>query len=116
MLIEILKSKLQDGYITESREDYEGSVRIDEEIMLEMGLVTNEVVEINSLEFNARHLTYVIPGPAGSKEISVRGALAQYFKRGDRVHLNCFCYMTQEEACDHKPVVVKTNVWVSKQS
>jgi len=113
MLSKILKSKLQDGVITESREDYEGSVMIDENLMRSMGLVEYEAVEINSLEFDARHRTYVIPGLPGSKCVSVRGALAQYFKEGDRIHINCFCYMTADEAASFTPKIVKTNIWTS---
>ena len=115
MLVTMLKSKLQDGVITESREDYEGSIMIDEKIMNSMRLVEYEAVYVNSLEYDARHLTYVIPGEAGSGILSVRGALAQYFKEGDRVHINCFCSMTVDETSSHRPRVVKSNVYFSEK-
>lgn len=114
-MLRMLKSKLQDGVVTQSKEDYEGSVAIDQDILDKMNILPFEAVYVNSLEFDGRYLTYAIPAPAGSHTISVQGALAQYFKKGDRVHINCYCTMTRDEAASHTPAVVKTNVWTSER-
>ena len=50
--------------------------------------------------------TYVIPSPAGSKEISVLGAAARLFSPGDIVIIMNFGYYSSEEMDLLKPNVV----------
>jgi len=115
MLIEILKSKLQDGYITHVRGDYDSSLWLDGDIMDEMELLENQVVVIEAIDFKATYRTNVVSAPSESKTISIGGAIAQHFQKGDRIHINVYCYMTEDEASEHEPKIVKTNIWTSNK-
>jgi aspartate 1-decarboxylase len=50
--------------------------------------------------------TYVVPSPAGSKEISILGAAARLFSPGDIVIIMNFGYYGPEEMDTIKPTVV----------
>lgn len=106
MLIKALKGKIHRGRVTDTKIDYPGSVGIDEQILQEAGIAPYEEVLLANVTNGARVETYVVPAPAGSKDIIVLGAAARQFDRGDVVIIMNFGYFTSEELKKHKPQIV----------
>lgn len=87
MFITVLKSKISYATVTQKELYYVGSITIDTEIMLRANLIENEKVQIVNLNNGARLETYVIPGKAGSKIISLNGAAARLAELGDQLFI-----------------------------
>jgi aspartate 1-decarboxylase len=86
----LLKSKLHRAVITEANVDYEGSISIPEDLMLAADLWDGEKVLVASITTGARLETYVIPGPAGSGEIVIRGGAAHLIQKGHLTTIMAF--------------------------
>lgn len=90
MIRMLLKSKLHRAVITDAQVDYEGSISIPEDLMLAADLWDGEKVIVASITSGARLETYVIPAPAGSGEIIIRGGAAHRIQAGHRVTIMAF--------------------------
>ena len=106
MTIEILKSKIHRGTITEANLHYIGSIGIDEDLMDAAGLVEFEKVQVLNINNGERLETYVIKGFRGSGMISLNGAAARKAQPGDLVIIASFGHMTPEEAKTFLPNIV----------
>jgi aspartate 1-decarboxylase len=106
MEIEMLKSKIFRATVTEARQDYEGSVTIDADIMEAVGLLHHEKVLVANFRNGARFETYAIRGPAGSGVICINGAATHLAGVGDEVIIMSFCRLSIEEAERHIPRIV----------
>jgi len=110
MLLQVLKSKLKQVTVTDANVNYEGSLTLDPALMEAANLVNNERVEVNAVHGKERLVTYVIPGHLMSGQVEMNGGMANFFKPGDKVHVNCFALVdSPEEAISHKPTVVFTD-------
>lgn len=76
--------------ITSCKVNYEGSLTLDENIMDMLGVKPYEQVYINGKYIDVRIMTYLLPGKRGSKICEANGGAAQYFIKGDVVHLLFF--------------------------
>jgi aspartate 1-decarboxylase len=76
--------------VTGAEKEYEGSLTLGVDIMLDADLHEYERVEVNARDHDARIVTYVIPGKPGQVELN--GGAAQFFKVGDKIHINCFAF------------------------
>ena len=81
----MLKSKLHRARVTDVLIDYEGSIEIDEDLMDEVGIITYEQVHIYNISNGHRFITYAIPGPRGSRVVSINGAAARLAHINDRI-------------------------------
>jgi aspartate 1-decarboxylase len=90
MIRTLLKSKLHRAVITEANVDYEGSISIPEDLMLAADLWDGEKVIVASITTGARLETYVIPGPAGSGAIVIRGGAAHLIQQGHLTTIMAF--------------------------
>jgi len=106
MLLRLLKSKIHQATVTEVNLYYSGSITIDEELMEAAGLLANEIVMIADLNNGNRLMTYVIPGPRGSRVMGINGAAARLISAGDEILVFSFAYVTPEEAREHKSTVL----------
>jgi len=106
MLVKALKGKIHRGRVTASKIDYPGSIGIDTELLDAAGIRPYEEVLLANVTNGERVETYVVPAPAGSKEISVLGAAARLFSPGDIVIIMNFGYYSPEEMDVLKPNVV----------
>ncbi|MBX7149778.1 aspartate 1-decarboxylase [bacterium] len=107
MLIQILKGKIHRATITEADVDYEGSIRLDKDLMDGAGLIPYEMVHIWDATCGERLYTYVLdPAPAGSGIVAINGAAALRIKKGHIVIITSFVNLTPEEIPGHKPKVV----------
>ena len=90
MIRTLLKSKLHRAVITEANVDYEGSISVPDDLMLAAVLWDGEKVLVASITTGARLETYVIPGPAGSGEIVIRGGAAHLIQKGHLTTIMAF--------------------------
>jgi len=104
MLIQVLKSKLKKVKVTGASVDYEGSLTLDPDLMDAARLWAYERVEVNAVNGKDRLVTYVIPGERGTGQVEMNGGMANFFKPGDEVHVNCFTLMKfKEYAREYNP-------------
>ncbi len=106
MQVEVLKSKIHNATVTEANLKYIGSIGIDEDLMKAANMIENEKVHVLNNNNGERIITYIIKAPAGSGIISLNGAAARKFYKGDEVIIISYASMDFEEAKKHKPVVL----------
>lgn len=106
MFIEICKSKIAHGFITEAELFYEGSITIDEDLIKAVDILPGEKVDVLNLNNGNRFTTYVISGKAGSGRICLNGPAARLGLVGDQVIVLSFAMMEQDEARNYKAKVI----------
>lgn len=107
MIIQILKSKIYEATLTDSKLEYEGSITIDEEIYTAAKMQVYEKVLVVNLNNGNRFETYIIKGQKGSKEIIVNGAAARLAYKGDKVIIMSFASLDENESKNFKPTIIK---------
>ena len=106
MVLEMLKSKIHRATVTQADVDYVGSITIDEELMINSGILEYEKVQVADVENGNRFDTYVIAGDKGSGVICVNGAAAHKVNIGDKLIIMSYAQMSEEEAKNNPPKVV----------
>lgn len=106
MFVKALKGKIHRARVTDSRIDYPGSIAIDKAMLEAAGIQTYEEVLVANVTNGQRVETYVVPAPAGSRQITVLGAAARFFSPGDIVIVMNFAYFTPDELKNHTPRVI----------
>ena len=106
MVLEMLKSKIHRATVTQADVDYVGSITIDEELMINSGILEYEKVQVADVNNGNRFDTYVIAGDKGSGVICVNGAAAHKVDIGDKVIIMSYAQMSEEEAKNRPPKVV----------
>lgn len=110
MLIQVLKSKLKDVIVTAADTNYEGSITLDADLMDAASFYDYERVEVNAVNGESRINTYVIPGKRGSGCVELNGGAANFFVRGQHIHVNCFALIDEGTLYHkHEPEIVKTD-------
>lgn len=109
MTIEVLKSKLQQVFVTESNLAYRGSITIDEDLMDAADLSEWELVHINNATNGSRVVTYVLKGHRGTGDICMNGGASAHAKKGDKIHILSFCRILKSESKTHKPIIIFTD-------
>jgi aspartate 1-decarboxylase len=105
MMVSMLKSKLHFARVTESVLEYEGSLKIDQDLMDIVRLRPFEKILVANVENGQRFETYAIAGERGSGVIGLNGATCHCGAVGDRIIIFSFCLLTPEEAGAHRPLV-----------
>ncbi|MGE0435111.1 MAG: aspartate 1-decarboxylase [Planctomycetota bacterium] len=105
-LITVMKSKLHRAAVTSCEIDYEGSLRVDPELIKRAEMLPFEWVHIWNITNGQRFETYLIEGAPGSREFCVNGAAARLCQPGDRIIVATTCTIPIEDGPDHEPVVV----------
>jgi aspartate 1-decarboxylase len=106
MLVSMLRCKLHRATVTECTLHYQGSLKIDADLIAAAGLLVNEYIEVYNIDNGERFATYVIEGKAGSGVIGLNGAAARKAALGDKIIICAYASMTLEEANTHKPRIV----------
>lgn len=106
MLRHILLSKLHRGTVTECDLNYNGSIKIDEDLLDLAGMREFERVEIFNVNNGARFSTYIIKGERGSGDISINGAAARLAHPGDKVIVINYGILDEAELKNHRPNVI----------
>ena len=97
--IEMLKSKIHSGTITDADVNYEGSITISKELVNAVGIMEYEKVLVVDVTNGARFETYVIVTNEEG-QIIVNGAAAKLVSPGDKVIIMAYWFVDLVE--DHK--------------
>ena len=109
MLVQVVKSKIHRVKVTGADLNYIGSITIDEDLMDAAGIIEGERVQIVNNNNGNRLETYAIPGPRGSGEITLNGAVSRLVAVGDVLILIVYAFMDLEDAKNFKPKLVFPN-------
>ena len=109
MIVEFLKSKIHRATITEANLQYEGSITIDKTLLEATGMRQYEKVQVLNINTGTRLETYIIEGEPNSGVICLNGAAARLGQKGDKVIIISYCHLDQNEAKDHKPLVISVD-------
>ena len=97
MLIPFLIAKIHQATVTGADLNYMGSIAIDAELMKKAGLREFQKVDIYNITNGQRFSTYVIPGTAGSREITLNGAAARLAAPGDKIIIAAYALLDERE-------------------
>jgi aspartate 1-decarboxylase len=100
----MLKSKIHRARITSVNLDYEGSVALDNKLMLEADILPHEQVHILNVNNGQRFTTYAIEGRDG--EIGLNGAAARLAQKNDIVIILTYSQISDDEARNMMPKLV----------
>jgi aspartate 1-decarboxylase len=103
MLRFFCKSKIHGATVTDTNLRYEGSITIDEDLLVAADILSFEQVQVVNLNNGERFETYVIRGRAGSGEIQLNGPAARLGQAGDVVHIISYVLIDSEETSFHEP-------------
>jgi aspartate 1-decarboxylase len=92
-----MQAKIHRARVTEANLNYVGSITIDRDIIDAVGILPNEKVQIVNNNNGERLETYVIPGPAGEKDICLNGAAARLVQPGDVVIIVAYAQVHHDE-------------------
>ncbi len=113
----ILKSKIHRATVKHAELMYEGSLSIDEDLMIAANILPYEMVQVANVTNGARFETYAIKGERGSGEICLNGAAARLGAVGDEIIIMTYAVFTEEELKIFEPKIVhvdKNNRMVEK--
>ena len=114
MMIEILKSKIHNVYVTGADLNYVGSVTIDEDLMDAAGLFEHEKVHVLNRNNGDRLETYVIKGRRGSGEICLNGPAARRVAIGDVIIIMSYAMVDLTEARTFTPHIIVPDTATNK--
>lgn len=106
MQVKIFKSKIHRATITGADLNYEGSIKIDSDLLDASNMFEYEAVWIWNINNGERLMTYTIRGPRGSGVIELNGAAARLGQKGDLIIITTFADMSEAQAEVWKPTVV----------
>lgn len=107
MLIEVCKSKLAYGRVTEAQLFYEGSITIDEDLLKAANILPGEKVQVLNVNSGERFSTYTIAGKAGGGDICLNGPAARLGVVGDQILVVSYALMEPEEAKKQEITVIQ---------
>ncbi len=97
MMKEFLISKIAYATVTQTELYYQGSITIDEEILIAAKILPGQKVEILNLNNGARFETYVIRGEKKSGVICLNGPAARQAVVQDKIVILAYAYLTESE-------------------
>ena len=105
----LCKSKIHRATVKNSELMYEGSLTIDEELMIAANILPYEMVQVANVTNGQRFETYAITGERGSGEICLNGAAARLGAVGDEIIIMTYGLFSEEEQKSFKPIIVFVN-------
>ena len=102
----MLKSKIHRPQVTNVNVNYEGSISIDQSLMMAANILPYEQVHVLNTNNGARFVTYAIEEILDSGEICINGAAARSAVKGDNVIILAYRYVEDDEAILFKPKLV----------
>jgi aspartate 1-decarboxylase len=109
MLRTVLKSKIHKARITEANLHYQGSITIDETLMLKADIIQWEKVEVLNLHNGSRIETYAIKGKKNSGRICLNGPAARSGTVGDEIIIVSYATIEDSKANFLKPKIIHVN-------
>ena len=86
MLLQLLRVKIQQVIVTESSENYPGSIALPDDLIEAAGFKLFELVHVNNLTNGNRIITYVVRSKKPGY-VSLNGAACRKFNKGDKIHI-----------------------------
>jgi aspartate 1-decarboxylase len=108
MLVQLLRVKIQQLIVSESSEDYPGSIALPDELIEASGLRLFEQVHVNNLTNGKRIITYVVRSKREGY-VTLNGAASKLFAKGDKIHVLSYAYFTEPNANEFEPKIIYTN-------
>ena len=105
MKLKLLKSKIHRATVTDACLDYEGSISIDKNLMVQANIINHEKVHVLNVTNGSRLETYAIPSNIKG-DICINGAAAHLVNPGDLVIIVSYASMSYDEAQKFKPNVI----------
>jgi aspartate 1-decarboxylase len=105
MFIQLLRTKVQQLIVTESSESYPGSIGLPDEIIEAAGFRLFEQVHVNNLSNGNRIVTYVVRSKKPGA-VTLNGAASKLFKKGDKIHVLAYAYLTEQDADEFEPQII----------
>ena len=102
----LLKSKIHRAMVTSADVDYEGSLKVDADLLESAGMREFELVQVADVENGARLEIYLIAGPAGSGIVQPNGAAAQLIHPGDHIIIMAFAQVPEPLPEKWTPTIV----------
>ena len=102
----LLRAKIHRATVTQADTEYEGSLTIPPELMQAAAIIPYEALQVWNTTRGTRLETYAIEGRPGSTDVCANGAAAHLIYPGDRVILATFAYFDEQEAGDHRPLLI----------
>jgi len=102
----LLKSKIHRAIVTSADLDYEGSLKVDADLLKAARMREFELVQVADVENGARLETYLIAGPAGSGVVQPNGAAAQLIHPGDHIIIMAFAQVPEPLPEEWTPIIV----------
>lgn len=106
MLRYMLKSKIHKATITQANLMYAGSLTIDSDLMVEVGLLPSEKIKVYNIYSGDRFDTYAIEGEPGSGVIGLNGAAARKGQVGDLIIIVSYALYSEDDLKTFEPKVV----------
>jgi len=107
MYITMLKSKIHRATVTDSNLDYEGSITIDENLMILAKILYFEKVDIYNINNGNRFSTYATVGKRNSGIICLNGAAARNVSKGDLIIIVSYAlFESVNEYKKWEPIIV----------
>jgi len=109
MLLQMLRIKIQQLIVSESSENYPGSIALPDDIFQSSGLRVFEQVFVNNLSNGNRIITYAVRSKKRGY-VTVNGAASKLFKTGDKIHVLAFGYVEDDEAENFSPIIIRADM------
>jgi aspartate 1-decarboxylase len=106
MIRAFLRSKIHRATVTHVDIEYEGSLSLDEDLMIAAGLWPFERVEVWNVSNGERFSTYIIRGEKGARQVAVYGAAGRKLKVGDTIIIAAYAYLEDGEVEFFTPKIV----------
>jgi len=106
MLINMLKSKIHRATVTEKNLDSEGSISIDEKLLIKSNIAEYEKVQVVNINNGNRFETYVIKAKNGSGTICLNGAAARLAENGDIVVILAYTWVDEHVSKNLQPKII----------
>jgi len=103
----LVRSKIHRATVTGGDLNYEGSITIGRNMLVEANILPFELVHVNNIDTGMHWETYVIPGNDG--EVILNGAPAHHFKKGEKVVIMALAEIRPDEIEDFEQIVVKVD-------
>jgi aspartate 1-decarboxylase len=108
MQIEMLINKIRYATVTDSNPLYKGSITLDPVFIEAAGMFPWQAVYINGRDKDVRIKTYILEGTHGSGQVELNGGAAQYFSKGDVIHINAYGMVDIDIASIFTPTILES--------
>jgi len=112
MLRTMKKSKIHRAVVTDANLNYQGSITIDEDLMIAADMLVGEQVQVVNINNGTRAVTYVIKGERGTGIICLNGAIARLVQPGDLVIIVSYAQYDEKEIKEYR----STNILVDEKN